>query len=58
MPTDVLTLGGITFDDFSTPERMMGGGNQAMVVHKLPAVAASSTRWGQTTPTSSGKVSS
>ena len=36
MPTDVLTLGGITFDDFSTPERMMGGGNQAMVVHKLP----------------------
>jgi hypothetical protein len=36
MPTDVLTLGGIVFDDFSTPEAMMGGGNQAMVVHKLP----------------------
>jgi hypothetical protein len=36
MPDDVLTLGGIVFDDFSTPEEMMGGGNQAMVVHKLP----------------------
>jgi len=36
MPTDVLTLGGITFDDYSTPTEMMGGGNQAMVVHKLP----------------------
>jgi len=36
MPTDLLILGGIVFDDFSTPERMMGGGNQAMVVHKLP----------------------
>lgn len=33
---DVLTLGGITFDEFSTPTEMMGGGNQAMVVHKLP----------------------
>jgi hypothetical protein len=39
MPTDLLTLGGITFDDFSTPERMMGGGSQAMVVHKLPGGA-------------------
>jgi hypothetical protein len=36
MPADVLTLGGITFDDFSTPREMMGGGQQAMVVHKLP----------------------
>jgi hypothetical protein len=36
MPFDVLTLGGIAFDDFSTPAEMMGGGNQAMVVHKLP----------------------
>jgi hypothetical protein len=33
---DVLMLGGIAFDDFSTPTEMMGGGNQAMVVHKLP----------------------
>lgn len=39
MPTDVLTLGGISFDDYSTPETMMGGGNQAMVVHKLPGGA-------------------
>ena len=36
MPIDVLTLGGIVFDDFSTPELMMSGGQQAMVVHKLP----------------------
>jgi hypothetical protein len=35
-PTDVLKLGGISFGQFSTPEEMMGGGNQAMVVHKLP----------------------
>jgi hypothetical protein len=33
---DTLTLGGITFDQYSTPDSMMGGGNQAMVVHKLP----------------------
>lgn len=39
MPTDVLSLGGIVFDDYSTPEVMMGGGNQAMVVHKLPGGA-------------------
>lgn len=36
MPTDILTLGGIAFDDFSTPSEMMFGGNQAMVIHKLP----------------------
>lgn len=36
---DVLTLGGITFDQFSTPVEMMAGGNQAMVVHKLPGGA-------------------
>lgn len=36
MPTDVLMLGGVVFDDWSTPEKMMGGGDQAMVVHKLP----------------------
>jgi hypothetical protein len=35
-PIDILSLGGIIFDHFSTPEEMMGGGNQAMVVHKLP----------------------
>jgi hypothetical protein len=33
---DVLTVGGIAFTDFSPPDRMMGGGNQAMVIHKLP----------------------
>jgi hypothetical protein len=26
MPNDVLTLGGIVFDDYSTPVFMMGGG--------------------------------
>lgn len=36
---DVLSLAGIVFDDFSTPSEMMGGGNQAMVVHKLPGGA-------------------
>lgn len=33
---DQLILGGIVFDGFSTPNEMMGGGKQAMVVHKLP----------------------
>jgi hypothetical protein len=32
----VLTLGGIVFDDFSTPSAMGAGGKQAMVIHKLP----------------------
>lgn len=36
---DVLTLGGIAFDDFSTPDAIGGGGRQAMVVHKLPGGA-------------------
>lgn len=34
--SDVLILGGIAFDNYSTPDAMMGGGKQAMVVHKLP----------------------
>jgi hypothetical protein len=29
---DVLTLGGIVFDDFSTPREMMGGGNRRFFV--------------------------
>ena len=33
---DTLTLGGISFDGFSTPHAMGAGGKQAMVVHKLP----------------------
>jgi len=36
MPTDILSLAGITFDAFSTPRRVPFGGNQMMVVHKLP----------------------
>jgi hypothetical protein len=36
MADDVLSLGGIVFDNFSPPREMMSGGNQAMVVHKLP----------------------
>jgi hypothetical protein len=39
MATDVLSLGGITFTDFSPPEEMMGGGQQAMMIHKLPGGA-------------------
>jgi hypothetical protein len=31
-----LVLGGIAFDDYSTPSAMGAGGKQAMVVHKLP----------------------
>lgn len=37
--SDQLILGGVAFDDFSTPNEMMGGGRQAMVVHKLPGGA-------------------
>jgi hypothetical protein len=33
---DILTLGGIPFDGFSTPSHMGAGGKQAMVIHKLP----------------------
>ncbi len=36
---DALILGGIAFDDFSTPDSMMGGGQQTLVVHKLPGGA-------------------
>jgi hypothetical protein len=36
---DTLVLGGIAFDGYSTPRSMMGGGAQAMVVHKLPGGA-------------------
>lgn len=36
---DILTLGGIAFDDYSTPSSIGGGGKQAMVVHKLPGGA-------------------
>jgi hypothetical protein len=35
MATDTLVLGGIVFDDFSTPQRLPFGGKQAMKVHKL-----------------------
>lgn len=35
MPS-TLSLAGITFDSYSTPRRMGAGGQQAMVVHKLP----------------------
>lgn len=36
---DVLTLGGFTFDGYSTPTSMGAGGKQAMIVHKLPGGA-------------------
>ena len=36
MATDVLILGGFIFTGFAVPERIPFGGDQAMVVHKLP----------------------
>lgn len=39
MATDFLVLGGIVFDDWSTPSNMPYGGHQAMAVHKLPGGA-------------------
>lgn len=39
MSVDVLTLGGFAFTDYSTPDVMMGGGKQRMIVHKLPGGA-------------------
>ena len=36
MATDIMMLGGVVFDDWSTPEHPPFGGEQAMVVHKLP----------------------
>jgi hypothetical protein len=36
MATDFLVLGGIVFDEWSTPERMPFGGAHAMAVHQLP----------------------
>jgi hypothetical protein len=39
MATDILLLGGISFDEWSTPERVPFGGKQAMAVHKLPGGA-------------------
>ncbi len=34
--SDVLTLGGIPFDQFSTPNMLGAGGRQHLVIHKLP----------------------
>lgn len=34
--SDVLTLGGIAFDQFSTPMGFGAGGKQHLVIHKLP----------------------
>ena len=39
MATDFLVLGGIVFDDWSTPERMPFGGQHITAVHKLPGGA-------------------
>ena len=60
MSTDIMTLGGLVFDDWSTPSKMPFGGKQAMAVHKLPGgsrvvdtlgpdemdIAFSGTLWG------------
>ena len=34
--SDRVTLGGFVLDGFSAPQTMVGGGRQAMAVHKLP----------------------
>jgi hypothetical protein len=41
MPTDVLTLGGVTFQnyDYSPPDEIPFGGEQAMKIHDLPGGA-------------------
>lgn len=39
MSDDQLTLGGFTFDGFSTPSSIGAGGKQAMIVHQLPGGA-------------------
>jgi hypothetical protein len=36
MATDTLIIGGFILSGFSAPESVMAGGEQAMVVHKLP----------------------
>lgn len=36
---DTLILGGVAFDQFSTPHEIMGGGRQTMVMHQLPGGA-------------------
>lgn len=54
--SDVLTLGGIVFDDFSAPAEMMGGGKQQLVIHKLPGGSRSINTLGpdEANPTWSG----
>src|SRR6185437_2595904 len=39
MATDFLVLGGIVFDEWSTPERMPFGGSHVTAVHQLPGGA-------------------
>ena len=39
MAIDLLSLGGLVFDDWSTPDKMMFGGKHSAVVHKLPGGA-------------------
>jgi len=36
MANDTLSIAGVTFDGFSTPDAIGSGGKQAMVIHKLP----------------------
>ena len=36
MATDQVILGGFVLDGFAAPQVMIGGGKQAMAVHKLP----------------------
>jgi hypothetical protein len=36
MATDILVLGSIVFDSWSTPRRMPFGGEQQLAVHRLP----------------------
>jgi hypothetical protein len=39
MIQDVLSLGGVVFDSYSTPDIFSDGGRQVLIVHKLPGGA-------------------
>lgn len=36
MPTDTLALGPFVFTDFAVPDKLMAGGKQQLVVHRMP----------------------
>ena len=36
MIQDILSVGGVVFDSYSTPDIFSDGGKQVLIVHKLP----------------------